>query len=279
MNKLVVMMMTVAGVLGLPSVFMHGLGDSGSNTGMKNLAASVTKAYGVYSVSVDVANGFSSYTETMDVQVKEFAEAVRADPKLKDGFNLVGLSQGAVIARAYVQQYNDPPVRNLVSVNGPQSGVGECPAGTPAFICGPGQKGLYAKHFSFAGYWKDVADKDEYLSESRFLADLNNDREEHNATYRANMINLNKYVLVKALDDTVVIPKDSEWHGFWTWGDKSTVTELHDSEGFRTDALGLQTLEKAGKLELLSFKGDHLKFDQDFWDKEILPFLAPEAAF
>ncbi|MDR3738002.1 MAG: hypothetical protein P4L40_03190 [Terracidiphilus sp.] len=53
-------------------------------------------------------------------QVDQFAAAVRADPKLADGFNVVGLSQGGLIVRAYVEQYNDPPVYNLVSICGVQ---------------------------------------------------------------------------------------------------------------------------------------------------------------
>ena len=52
----------------------------------------------------------------MDKQVAKFAEVVRADPKLAKGFNAAGLSQGALVVRAYVLLYNDPPVLNLVSI-------------------------------------------------------------------------------------------------------------------------------------------------------------------
>ena len=46
---------------------------------------------------------------------------------LKNGFNFYGESQGALLARAFVTTVNVPPVYNLVALNGPQAGVGECP--------------------------------------------------------------------------------------------------------------------------------------------------------
>jgi palmitoyl-protein thioesterase len=53
-------------------------------------------------------------------QVDAFAKVVQADAKLAGGFNVVGLSQGGLIVRAYVQQVNNPPVYNLVSICGVQ---------------------------------------------------------------------------------------------------------------------------------------------------------------
>ena len=46
---------------------------------------------------------------------------------LKDGFTFYGESQGGLIARVYVSEYNDPPVHNLIAISGPQAGVGACP--------------------------------------------------------------------------------------------------------------------------------------------------------
>jgi len=49
----------------------------------------------------------------MDHQVEQFARVVRADPKLKDGFNAMGMSQGNTLIRGYIEMYNDPPVKKL----------------------------------------------------------------------------------------------------------------------------------------------------------------------
>lgn len=111
-----------------PVVFMHGMGDDGGNPGMQSLAKTVTARYPrKYAVALRVADGMASILEPMDRQLAEFVAAVRADPRLAHGFDAVGLSQGNLIVRAYVERVNDPPVRRLVSVCGPQEGIGTCP--------------------------------------------------------------------------------------------------------------------------------------------------------
>ena len=53
--------------------------------------------------------------------------------------------------------------------------------------------------------------------------------------------------------------------------------QLEETEGYKGDWLGLQTLDKAGKLTKLSYDGDHLRWSQSFWEEKILPLLGPEA--
>ena len=67
----------------------------------------------------------------------EYAHSVlAADPKLAGGFNAIGFSQGCIpflpprsltkggqFLRAYVERYNNPPVRTLVSVGGQHQGT------------------------------------------------------------------------------------------------------------------------------------------------------------
>ncbi len=88
---------------------------------MQSLAQSVMAKYpGSYAVAFDVADGLDSFLVPMQEQVDQFAQAVWADPNLKNGFNAVGLSQGGLVVRAYIQQYNNPPVFNFVSICGVQ---------------------------------------------------------------------------------------------------------------------------------------------------------------
>ena len=60
-----------------------------------------------------------------------------ADKALSDGFNCVGFSQGNSLCRGYIQKYNDPPVRNFLSVHGTVSGVAGFPDCNPAGLLGP----------------------------------------------------------------------------------------------------------------------------------------------
>lgn len=39
------------------------------------------------------------------------------------------------------------------------------------------------------------------------------------------------------------------------------------------DWLGLQAMDKAGKLHFLVADGDHLRFTQEFFDEKIIPYL------
>lgn len=45
-----------------------------------------------------------------------------------------------------------------------------------------------------AEYWHDPLHEDLYRNKSVFLADINNDRDMKNETYKRNLMDLNKYV-------------------------------------------------------------------------------------
>jgi hypothetical protein len=70
--------------------------------------------------------------------------------------------------------------------------VGDCPGGTPEFLCNLVRSSLYGAPVSFAGYWKDPKDKAKYLADSKWLADWNNERDDKNSTHRENLLAVNK---------------------------------------------------------------------------------------
>merc|ERR1719375_2407493 len=72
----------------------------------------------------DTLNGFFM---TMNKNVDVFASKIKADPKLANGFNCVGFSQGNSLCRGYIQKYNDPPVNAFISVHGTVMGVSAFP--------------------------------------------------------------------------------------------------------------------------------------------------------
>jgi hypothetical protein len=113
----------------VPVVFLHGMGDAGSNPGMQSLCKTATDAYpGLYVVCANVANGLASITTPLAEQVEEFSQFVKSDQRLSDGFHAVGLSQGGLVLRGYVETKNEPLVKKFVSVCAPQGGVGSCPS-------------------------------------------------------------------------------------------------------------------------------------------------------
>jgi len=55
-------------------------------------------------------------------QIAMVCDQVQSDPKLKDGYNAVGFSQGGQFLRALVQRCPSPPMKNLISVGGQHQG-------------------------------------------------------------------------------------------------------------------------------------------------------------
>lgn len=262
----------------VPVVFLHGMGDSGSNPGMKSICKTASDKYpGLHSVCSNVANGMSSITTELHKQLDEFTAEVRTNPLLKDGFTAVGLSQGNLVIRAYIEKINDPPVHKFVSICGPNNGVGTCPKNLLFdSVCPVWKLAKYSAPIAFADYWKDSRDESGYLAKSRFLADLNNEKEQKNATYKANFASLTKLVLVEALNDTMVVPHASESFGFWKWGESgkhAEILSMRDTVAYKDDYIGLRTLDEADKIDTLTYEGDHLRFSSEFWSSSILPYF------
>jgi len=163
----------------VPVVFLHGEGDAGSNPGMQSLCKSAADAYpGLYVACADVAKGLTSITTPLAEQVDEFATFVRNDPKLANGFHAVGLSQGGLVLRGYVETRNTPRVRRLISLCAPHGGVSACPSSAMyKMVCPLWRLAPYTARLAFTDYWKDADDKSTYLDRSRWLADVNNERD------------------------------------------------------------------------------------------------------
>lgn len=257
-----------------PIVMVHGIGDSSTNPGFASLCESARQFTGAYVVCAPVANGWDSVTMSMRDQVQALAKLVKSDPKLAGGFHLIGFSQGALTVRGYVERHNRPPVRRLVSMVGPQAGVGACPLTAYPWLCQMWLLSPYSAPVAFAGYWKDVDDEQNYLKASPFLADINNERDATNSSYAARMRSLELLVAVRALNDTTVVPNDSEHFGFWAWnGANAPAVPLRQTDGYRADAIGLRTLDESGRLRLLSYEGEHMRFSDAYWQSTILPIL------
>jgi len=125
-----------------------------------------------------------------------------------------------------------------------------------------------------AEYWHDPTDEATYVSSCVFLPDINNEREAKNITYKENLISLNKFVMVKFTEDSMVQPIESEWFGYYTPGQAIETIPLNETDLYKEDWIGMKTLDGANKLEFLSVVGDHLQFsDQWFIENIVGPYL------
>ena len=103
------------------------------------------------------------------------------------------------------------------------------------------------------------------------LAQWNNEGLRFNKQINANFAKTNKFVMVKALGDTMVFPNEGEWFGHYKDGDDDykTVLRMNETEWYKSDLFGLKTADEAGKIHFESTPGNHLQFTE----KELLGWI------
>ena len=263
----------------LPTVFAHGMGDSCFNAGMKQITADTGKHIGSYAVCIPTGDNWLSDTingflQTMDKSVDVFAEKIRKDPNLKGGFNMVGFSQGNSLIRGYIHKYNDPPVRNVLHVHGTVSGVSGFPQVDPtksAFgrgisqLCGDLAFNSLVQGILFqANYFRDPrkTNATDYLAHSELALWNNEDASRVNTTFKENFIKVNKYIMVKAMQDTMVFPNEGEHWGHYKDGDSYEAIPMNETRWYKDDLFGLKTVDEAGKIHFETTPGNHLQFTE-----------------
>lgn len=170
----------------------------------------------------------------------------------------------------------------LVSIGGPQQGVfglPSCPSlssGTCEYIRVLLNTIAYhdwvQKFLVQATYWHDPLQEDLYKTNSIFLGDINN---EHtvNETYNTNLQKLEKMILVKFMNDTVVQPLESEWFGYYKPGQDNITIPLEHTDLFLQDKIGLQKMRYNNQMVFLESPGDHLQFTRPWFIKNIVAAL------
>ena len=108
-----------------PLVIWHGLGDTANGEGITGFMKDIKEMFpGIFIHSVQYPTSGSIDDErkagfygNASMQVDEVAETIRGIPELAHGFDGIGFSQGGLFMRDYVQRYNEPRVRNLLTVS------------------------------------------------------------------------------------------------------------------------------------------------------------------
>ena len=176
------------------------------------------------------------------------------------------------VVRGYIHKYNDPPVKKWLSIHGVLMGVNgfpECPITSP--LCGIVNSiigfGVYSSfvqdRLAQANYYRDAANLEEYKASCRFMPYINNEVQgpgNQSAVYRANFEKLEKVILVKAEEDTMITPRESEHFGYFKDGSRSELVAMRDAPWYTENWFGLKTLDEAQKIDFYSTPGGHLHF-------------------
>jgi len=274
-----------------PIVIWHGMGDtccfSFSMGAVKDRIQSVLPGTYVYSVMIGsniISDEIQGFISNANEQVDFVCQTILSDPNLKNGFNAVGFSQGSQFLRAVVERCSGIKVYNLISMGGQHQGVADIPnCVTPnSTICSTVEYLLsFGAYNSLiqdiviqAQYFKDPLAYDDYLAVNQFIADINNEKTTKNSTYKQNLIKLNNFVLFEFTEDTVVVPKESSWFGYYPPGDLSTIVPIDQQPIYTEDWIGLKTLDQTNRLIFGKCPGDHMQFTLDWFQENVItPYL------
>ncbi|KAL9267500.1 Palmitoyl-protein thioesterase 1-like protein [Drosera capensis] len=268
----------------LPFVVLHGISDSCSGSGVKTFTERLANWTGTEGYCVEIADGawdswFMPIMEQMEIACKK----VKKIDALSDGYHLIGLSQGAIIGRALIEFCDEAPqVINFISLAGPHAGIAAIP-----FCSGEGCLyteylmeflGVYSafiqKHLAPSNYIKITKDYKKYIKGCKFLPQVNNEIEAtRNSTYKERFESLEKLVLIMFENDTVLVPKETSWFGYYENGTVDTLLPANETELYIEDWIGLKTLDEAGKVEYFKVPGGHLAITESEMEKYIVPYL------
>jgi len=108
----------------------------------------------------------------------------------------------------------------------------------------------------------DFVDSASYKSYSQMAA-WNNEGDSVSASINANFAKTNKFAMIKANEDTVVVPREGEWWGQYDAADGVTVLTMKETAWYKEDLFGLRTADEAGKIFFNSTEGNHLEFTDE----------------
>lgn len=262
-----------------PVAVFHGLGSACSEEGMISFTNYLKKQLGVYVRCVEIGNGAnSSFLMSIAAQADEACKKIQADSNFSGGLNVVGLSQGGLIARSIAQNCSGVTVHVINTVGTPNNGVSTIPNCFTGFTCkiynDAVNLGVYtslAQSLGPAGYFKDQYNYDTYLKASSFLASFNNERsisQDYINIYQ----NLKYLVMVKFTEDTVVDPPESEWFGYYQMNSE-VVLPYNETIDYTQNYLGFKELDQEGKIARIQITGNHLKFTQQQFTELVIPYL------
>ena len=237
-----------------PIVLLHGVASDAENT--KELADWLKITFNREVINIELGNGIDTSLTPMNFQLELLCKTIYDIPELESGFDFIGMSQGGLLARGYVEYCNKYKVLNLITLVSPHGGVFyKSPILNFVKIYSPEMQ----KKYSFTNYWRNPIDYELYLDNSTYLAALNNERT-INYVNKKNIESLKNFVMVFSPFDSIVIPPQSAI--FSLLDSELDIVPLFDTELYKQDWLGLQKLDKENKLWLYKTNCTHMEHRQ-----------------
>lgn len=281
-----------------PVVVWHGLGDSAYSEWLARFKAHLEAAYpGIFVYILALAptpltDQRASVLGNVNEQVRAAHEQLAQLPELRHGFDAIGFSQGGQFLRAYVERYNAPRVRNLVTFGSQHMGIADLPGCSPSdFLCHKVHELLRSKMYGeyaqsnvvIAQYFRDTSSIEQfakYHAVNSFLHDINNEGAEKNLRYKERLSLLQNFVMVRFDEDKTVVPSASAWFGAFEDPDRrslnstnGTIVPLRNSRLYREDWLGLRVLDERGAIKMHTCHGVHMQLSDECLVQTLGPYI------
>ncbi|KAL4720275.1 hypothetical protein ACJJTC_001382 [Scirpophaga incertulas] len=200
-----------------PVVLIHGImTGSGSMEMISHRIQEKHPGTKVYNV-----HRFESWSslETMWHQVLEIGmDIVNISSMHPEGINLIGYSQGGLIARGILETFSNVSVDTFISLSSPQAGqygAGFLHLVFPGLVKDTVYELFYSRvgqHTSVGNYWNDPYHQNLYETYSVFLPYINNHiKSAKSEEFKSNILNLKRLVLIGGPDDNVITPWQSRY--------------------------------------------------------------------
>lgn len=229
-------------------------------------------------------NRFESWSslETMWHQVLEIGmDIANISSQYPEGINLIGYSQGGLIARGIVETFPNVSVSTFISLSSPQAGqygAGFLHLVFPGLVKDTVYELFYSRvgqHTSVGNYWNDPYHQSLYESYSVYLPYINNHlKSAKSADFKNNLLRLKRLVLIGGPDDNVITPWQSSQFGYYDANE--TIIEMKAQDIYVEDRIGLRTLDESGRLHVVTVPGvNHFNWhmNMSIVDDYLLPFL------
>eukprot|EP00703_Trepomonas_sp_PC1_P002812 JAP93794.1 Palmitoyl-protein thioesterase [Trepomonas sp. PC1] len=244
-----------------PIVLMHGSDDN--KTSMENIKLWLEQTIpNVYIKNCEVGNGYNdSIYMPMNDQIHELATCIQNDKILSLGFYGIGYSLGGYLMRGYLQMYNQPRLKRLITFAAPHGGQ----------FCGKTHKcgeilskmtaeEIYSEKIqnslAESACWRDPFNMDLFTEKSTSLNYLDNVKD-FNQTYKDNFISLELLVLYGSSKDKIIWPWNSAWFGSYLPFNDQNMFDMTVREEYISDLFGLKTLHEQGKIVRIDSKTKH----------------------
>ena len=247
---LLLIIQLISYIYALPVVLMHGI-LSNKNT-MNELKEYLETTFSLNVIVPEIGNGFiNSVNIPLNKQGDMLCEELNNNIQLIKGFNYIGMSQGGILGRYYIETCGIIPINNFITLVSPHGGVYN------NILYGINMYNKWVqKHYSFSSHWRDPYNYNKY-TDTALLAELNN---ENISNHTKNLINkerfskLNNFIMTYSPFDKVLSPPESG--KFSTYNINSfDVVPLDKSIIYNN--LGLNEMNNTGRLHVYTTTCGH----------------------